>query len=160
MPTCFPQRTKNHVADELSNRFFASSLPENWASHAPPKDYGVDLIVDIFDGEQATGLELLIQLKSTKLSNDKTFETVRLKTTTYNYLWNKLQVVLIVKFVIPQNEAYWILLKDVPIPNQSNKSFSIRIPKANRLSSIDWNFVKSYVEDVTQRKLTAQRERH
>lgn len=157
MPLRYPIRTENHNREELSERFFNSILPRNWYSYKPGHDYGVDLIVDIFEGEEATGLELLIQLKSTDTANNSEVETIPLNITTYNHLWGKLQVVMIVKFVIPENEAYWVLLKDVPTPNQENFSFSITIPKENRLSRIDWNEIKEYISQVTDRKLAAQR---
>ena len=157
MPLAFPQRTENHNREELSVRFFNNLLPENWYSYPPRNDYGVDLIVDIFEGTRATGLELLIQLKSTNNSNESNYETVRMNIATYNLLWSKLQVVMIIKYVIPENEAYWILLKDVPSPNQDNDTFSFYIPKENRLSEIDWDEIKNYIRDVTDRKMAAQR---
>lgn len=151
-----PQRTQNHNNEELSERFFNSSLPENWCSHRPDNDYGVDLIVDLFEGTNATGLELIVQLKSTQSTTDGDTETQIFSVSTYNYLWRKLQVAMIVKYVIPENEAYWILLKDVPSPNQENDNFTIHIPRANRLSQINWNEIKDYIETVTDRKLAAQ----
>jgi Domain of unknown function (DUF4365) len=151
-----PQRPQNHNREELSERFFNSCLPGNWYSHKPQNDYGIDLIVDLFDGSDATGLELLVQLKSTGNPNDSAIEKQGLDTSTYNYLKRKLQVVMIVKYVIPDDEAYWILLKDVPSPNQRNKSLTIHIPKENRLSEINWDNIKEYVRGVTDRKLAAQ----
>jgi hypothetical protein len=152
-----PQRPQNHNSEELSERFFNSCLPENWYSYKLKNDYGVDLVVDIFDGSNATGLELLIQLKSANKSNDSDFENQRLSTSTFNYLKGKLQVVMIVKYIIPDNAAYWILLKDIPIPNQNNGSLTIHIPKTNRLSEINWDDILEYVSVVTDRKLTAQK---
>ena len=60
----YPQRSNTHQLEELSERFFINSLPRNWRSEKPVGDYGVDLQVDIFENDNATGLELLIQLKS------------------------------------------------------------------------------------------------
>jgi hypothetical protein len=151
-----PQRPQNHIREELSVRFFNSCLPENWVSHKPQNDYGIDLIVDLFDGTDASGLELLIQLKSTGESNDSESESQVLNTSTYNLLKIKLQVVMIVKYVVPDNEAYWILLKDVPNPNQDHESLTIHIPKENKLSEINWDRIKEYVRGVTDRKIAAQ----
>ena len=114
------------------------------------------MIVDLFEGTDATGLELLVQLKSSENSNEAENEIQTLRVATYNYLWRKLQVVLIVKYVVPDNEAYWILLKDVPSPNQDNETITVQIPKENRLSDIDWEAIKGYVQEVTDRKLAAQ----
>ncbi len=153
----FPQRPKNHNLEELSERYFNNCLPNNWYSYKPENDYGVDLIVDLFEGIYATGLELLIQLKSSNNSNELPTEQIRLNVSTYNYLIRKLQVVMLVKYVRVENEAYWILLKGVPEPNQDNLSFTINIPKENRLSVINWDAIKSYIREVTERKLAAQK---
>lgn len=151
-----PQRPRTHNIEELSERFFNNHLPDNWFSHKPDNDYGVDLIVDLFDGTDATGLELLVQLKSSENRNNSDQESQTLRVATYNYLLRKLQVVLLVKYVVPDNEAYWILLKDMPSPNQDNDTFTVHIPKANRLSQINWEEIRDYVQEVTNRKLAAQ----
>jgi len=57
---------------------------------------------------------------------------------------------------VTDNEAYWILLKDVPSPNQDNESVTVKIPKENKLSTIDWDAIKDYIQEVTDRKLAAQ----
>jgi hypothetical protein len=152
----YPQRNDAHQLEELSMRFFANALPRNWHSEKPGADYGVDLKVDIFEKTDATGLELLVQLKSSHDANDAEYETVRLNTSTYNYLWDKLQVVMLVKYVEAEKEAYWLLLSDVPEPNQEQDSFTVRIPKQNRLSSINWQEIQEYVRQVTNGKIATR----
>jgi hypothetical protein len=132
-------------------------LPENWTAEKPGSDYGVDLRVDIFEGEYATGLELLIQLKASDTSTDGENESIRLRTTTYNHLWDKLQVVMLVKYIADENEAYWLLLSKVPEPNQGQDTFTVSIPKQNKLSNIDWEDIKQYIREVTDEKLAARR---
>lgn len=153
----YPQRHPNHTKEELSVRFFNSSLPNNWTSYSPEHDYGVDRIVDIFDDTEATGLTLSIQLKSSANSHGEEFEVVTPRVATYNYLNDRLEVVMIVKFIVPEKEAYWILLKDVPPPNQENETFTIRIPKENKLSTISWDDIHDHIREVTDRKLAAQK---
>jgi hypothetical protein len=153
----YPQRNDSHQLETLSERFFANSLPRNWRHDKPGGDYGVDIKVDIFEDNSATGLELLVQLKASRGASTSEFETIHLKTTTYNYLWDKLQVVMLMKYVEAENEAYWLLLSDVPEPNQEQESFTIRIPKENRLSTIDWLRIQKYVRDVTNGKTATRR---
>jgi hypothetical protein len=64
---------------------------------------------------------------------------------------------MLVKFIAKENEAYWLLLKDVPAPSQNQKSFTVQIPRVHRLSQIDWGQIQSYVRGVSGRKLAAQR---
>jgi hypothetical protein len=157
MDRAFPIRAESHQLEELSERYFRDSLPKHWAAEKPPNDYGVDLRVDLFEGNQATGLELLVQLKaSAKPTGDDT-ETVRLKTATYNLLCNKLQVTMLVKYVEGEGEAYWLLFRDIPAPSQDQDTFTVHIPKANCLSVIKWLDVQAYVRSVTDTKLAAMR---
>jgi hypothetical protein len=60
----FPQKPESHQLEEISERFFRTRFPQNWRPERPGGDYGVDLKVDIFEGDDATGLELLVQLKA------------------------------------------------------------------------------------------------
>ena len=153
----FPTRPQAHILEKLSERFLNQHLPDNWTSEKPEVDYGIDLRVDIFEGEKATGLELLIQLKASEKANDGDNETVQLKTKTYNHLSDKLQVVMLVKYVKEENEAYWLLLSNVPEPSQEHETFTVRIPKTNKLSSINWRQIEQYVRQVTDEKLVARR---
>jgi hypothetical protein len=153
----FPVRHETHKLEELSRRFFTTSLPQNWVDETPGNDYGIDVRVDLFDGSAATGLELLVQLKASKRSRRAEFETVQLGVSTYNYLSAKLQVVMIVKYVHAEKEAYWQLLRNIDAPPQDQKTFTVRIPKANRLSAIDWPAIQQIIREVTDRKSAAQR---
>lgn len=157
MSRAFPIRSESHQLEELSERYFRDFLPRNWTAEKPANDYGVDLIVYIFEENKATGLELLVQLKaSAEPTGDKT-ETVRLKTTTYNLIWNKLQVAILIKYVESEGEAYWLLFKDIPPPSQHQETFTIHIPKKNRISMIRWHDIQTYVRSVTDKKLAAMR---
>jgi Domain of unknown function (DUF4365) len=87
MSKAFPVRDASHQLEELSERFFVGCLPKNWAWDRPANDYGVDLHIDLFEGDLATGLELLVQLKASAKVSEGHSETVRLKTATYSLLW-------------------------------------------------------------------------
>lgn len=153
----FPTRSDAHVLEEASERIFRSALPRDWTCEKPEHDYGIDLRVDIFENGQATGLELLVQLKSSLGPSDGAAETVRLKTTTYRYLWEKLQVVMLVKFVETDAEAYWMWLRDIAQPRDDRETFTLQIPKANRLSTMNWEMITAYVRRVTDTKTAAMR---
>lgn len=157
MERAFPVRSESHQIEELSERFFRDSLPKNWVAEKPANDYGVDLRVDLFEGNQATGLELLVQLKASAKPTGGEAEAVRLKVATYNYLWDKLQVGMLVKYVESEGDAYWLLFRDIPQPQAGQDTFTVRIPKANRLSAIAWPEVQAYVRGVTDEKLAAMR---
>lgn len=152
----YPTRTNTHNLETLSERFFQNALPRNWVAQRLSNDYGVDLKVDIFEGTQATGLEFLVQLKSSERASESQMERIRLELKTYNHLANKLQVVMLVKYVEELNEAYWLLLLDVPPPKQGRKTFTVHLPKENTLSTIPWKKIESHVGRVTRDKLTTR----
>lgn len=154
----YPQRHENHSLEEMSNLFFRQSLPRDWNVNTIDRDYGQDLNVEIAENGVYKGLEFIVQLKSSHVPNtidNKERQTFNIST--YNYLWGNLRVVLIVKFIEIENEAYWLLLKDVPEPNQENKTFTIKLDRSNTLSTIDWNQIKEYVRNISNRKLEAVR---
>lgn len=153
----YPQRPAAHRLEEASRRFFLQCLPENWTCEHPPNDYGVDLRIDIFEGDDATGLELLVQLKAAERSAEGDTESVVLRRATYNLLRDKLQIVMLVKYSRSENEGYWLLLSDAPRPRLDRDSITVPIPKQNRLSQIDWERIKLHVRDVTDTKLAAMR---
>ena len=153
----YPIRSNSHQLEEVSFRYFRNLLPENWLAEKVVNDYGVDLKVEIFENKQAVGLELDVQLKASIKNDRKNFVCIRLKTSTYNYLWDRLQVVMLVKFIKIEEEAYWILLGEVPEPNQKQKTFTIQIPKSNKLSNINWIEIRNYVRLVRDKKLKNRR---
>jgi hypothetical protein len=155
----YPQRPHIHVLETISERFFEGCLPPSWTTRTTENDYGIDRYVDICAEQEASPLEFLVQLKSSEAESRGDTEIIQLKVSTYNYLWDKLQVVLLAKYCEEANEAYWLLLKDVPEPSQDNETFTIRIPKTNTLSTIDWNEIKKYVNYVSKGKLEAWRHR-
>jgi hypothetical protein len=156
----YPIRHSNHSLEEKSITFFRQCLPEDWNINPIARDYGQDLNIEIIENGMYQGLELVIQLKSSKAANTVAdSESQTFKVSTYNYLWGNLRVVMIVKFIELENEAYWTLLKDVQSPNQDNETFTINLPRQNKLSTLDWNIIAGYVKNVTDIKLAAMRVR-
>lgn len=154
----YPIRHENHTLEEKSIIFFRNYLPDDWNVNSIDRDYGQDLNIEIAENRVYKGLEFIVQLKSSNASDiNGADERQSLRVSTYNYLWDNLRVVLLVKYVEADKEAYWILLKDVPEPNQDNETFTIRIPRQNRLSELNWNDIADYVRDITHRKLKTVR---
>lgn len=156
-----PQRPESHqlATDSINN--FKAALPRNWDSSTPENDYGIDLVVHIFRDTSATGQELLVQLKASRNSNATTSgnsERITLNVSTYNMLMSKLQVVMLVKYVADENQAYWQLLSQIDEPNQSQETMTVHIPRKNVLSEITWQQISRYVDHIHHEKL-GRRER-
>lgn len=51
MNAVYPVRATAHQLEERSRRFLVGNLPGNWAHETLAHDYGVDLKIDIFEGQ-------------------------------------------------------------------------------------------------------------
>jgi hypothetical protein len=75
------RRSANQVKEENSLPIFRSCLPDQWVTHSYGSDYGIDLVVELFDYldekeevAETLGENIFIQLKSSK---SVVFDTVR-----------------------------------------------------------------------------------
>ena len=153
----FPQRHNTHILEQQSETYLRAKLPQEWTVNRPQNDYGVDFQLGIAEDGELRGLELIVQLKaSLDSTNHENREEIRIRTTTYNYLRKLLTVVMFVKYVANENEAYWILLRDIPGPNDpAQETFTVHVPKENRLSIIDWPGNIHLIRAITNLKLGA-----
>jgi hypothetical protein len=104
-------------------------------------------------------LNFIVQLKSSEDPSGNTdYETIVLKISTFHYLKKLLNVVLLIKYISSENEAYWLLLEDVNPPERV-KSFTVRIPRVNKLSELDWNDIVDQVRTISDIKLEAVQNR-
>ena len=92
-----PIRDSNKILESKSLLFFRSNIPENWTTTVPDDDYGVDLIVNIFEGRHPA-YDFEIQLKASENAKVGVFEKATLKLSTYNYLVARLHVIMFVKY--------------------------------------------------------------
>jgi hypothetical protein len=150
----FPIRHATHNLEQKSEAFLRNHIPNEWVINRPQNDYGIDFQLSITEDGQLRGLELVIQLKASKNSSgNKNTESFQLKTSTYNYLRKILTVVMFVKYVESENEAYWELLRNIDPPADENqKTFTAHIPKEKRLSAINWNETAAIVRQITDLK--------
>ncbi|EKY4875674.1 DUF4365 domain-containing protein [Vibrio alginolyticus] len=63
------RRTQTHITDTLAVREIISKLPGDWLVRGlEERDYGIDLSIELYDGENPTGCFGLIQVKGTSKS--------------------------------------------------------------------------------------------
>lgn len=156
MPTRFPQRPQSHRLEDESIAFLMRHLPHDWTCDRPQHDYGVDMRLGLASAGQVNGHQLVVQLKSSSSEPAGATVAVRLDVSSLNLLRNMLEVALLVKYVSTESEAYWLLLKDFAAhPLDGQKTITVRIPRANRVSASPWIQIARYVEAVHVRKLHA-----
>jgi len=153
----FPRRHDTHVLEQKSETFLRNKLPQDWVINRLQNDYGVDFLIGITENGELRGLELIIQLKASgRSSGHGNTESIKLKISTYRYLRNLLSVVMVVKYVESENEAYWQFLREISPPtNHGQRSFTVHIPKVQKLSTIHWEETAALVKRITDLKLGA-----
>ena len=153
----FPIRHETHTLEQKSETFFRKNIPQDWIINSPQKDYGVDFQIGIIEGRELKGLELLVQLKASEESNGtEDSEPFKLKVSTYNYLRSLLTVVILIKYIESEGEAYWEFLREISPPmNEDQSTFTICIPKTKKLSTTQWDEITATVRQVTDLKLGA-----
>jgi hypothetical protein len=70
MPS-MPRRPENHRKEEASERAFRQEAPDGWLIRRVDNDYGIDLEVELFDGDAATALTFKVQLKAKRVARGK-----------------------------------------------------------------------------------------
>lgn len=80
------KRTSTHVIDTRAVRNVISTMPDNWLVRGlEERDYGIDLKVELFQGESPTGGFALIQVKGTEAGFDATDSLQGFPTRTLEY---------------------------------------------------------------------------
>jgi tetratricopeptide (TPR) repeat protein len=147
-----PHRHTSHILEEQSNRYFRNALPIGWIVDVPT-DYGIDYNIGIVSNEEVTGMNFSVQLKAKREDKNSEFVTITLKRSTVNLFSTRLEPVLLVCYLVKENEAYWEWFTDNLIDLTKNqKSCSIKISKANRVSNLNWNLVENNVAKIFNRK--------
>jgi tetratricopeptide (TPR) repeat protein len=149
-----PQRHNNHILETESSKFFNFQVPNEWYIDKPGHDYGIDYVVNIATNNQATGLSFSVQLKSKIKEKNNRFTSIKLKHSTLGLFNTKLEPVLLVAYVREEKEAYWCWYNELVIDlTSSQKAYTISIPKANKLSQIDWSEISKYVQNIFSVKM-------
>ncbi|MFJ3474326.1 DUF4365 domain-containing protein [Microbacterium maritypicum] len=102
-----PKRVQQHKLESRSGAIFAVACPDSWAVHTidGSLDYGRDRWVEVFDdGDEATGIEFGVQLKSAAAA--KKPPSVKLKRTTLN-LWESLPTPTLIFFYDKATDSSW-----------------------------------------------------
>ncbi|GBF21897.1 MULTISPECIES: DUF4365 domain-containing protein [Arenibacter] len=149
MSTSLPNRHETHILETESNKYFANCIPNEWYIDKPEHDYGIDYIVNLVSHGEVTGLNFSVQLKSTKSKNTGNYVFATIKHSTLSLFNIRLEPVLIIVYVKDENEAYWYWYDDLKIDlTRLQKSYRIKVPKTNKLSRIDTDYVFEYVQNV------------
>lgn len=121
-----PQRPRSHELEAESRRAFESALPSLWTTGAPADDYGVDLEVEIFSDNAATGMKFAVQLKGTDQADIEDALRVRMKRSTIRYLRQLDVPVLVVRYHAPTGTLYTNWLDEFRYSAGETESVTLR----------------------------------
>lgn len=150
-----PIRPRTHVLERESINNLHENIPNEWVIQQMTNDYGVDYLVEIVQDQEVNGNFFSVQLKAT----DTTFEnqnnvTFRMNTSTIRYLMNRVELVMLILYVSNEDQAYWIWLRDIAgNVNYENRTYTVRIPKQNRLTNINWDRINEFSDHIGDRKI-------
>ncbi|WP_249414458.1 DUF4365 domain-containing protein [Marinifilum caeruleilacunae] len=155
-----PIRPRAHVLERESINNLHENIPNEWVIQQIPNDYGVDNFVEIVQNQEVNGNVFSIQLKATdNVFENQDYVSVRMRTPTIRYLMNRVELVMIILFVSNENQSYWIWLRDIAEHvNYDNATLTVRIPKQNRLNTINWNRIMEFTELIRNAKVEAARD--
>ncbi len=101
-----PQRPRTHVVETESRRAFRNLLPSEWVPRVVEPDYGIDEVVEVFEGNNATGLSFYVQIRATDDTDLKRALAARFRLEQLNYFAAQDLPVLIVRFHAPSGRLY------------------------------------------------------
>jgi len=148
-----PIRHRNHEIETLSERYFNKLVPVNWVVNKLQLDYGIDLNCEISIDKRVTGMNFSIQLKGKEKESNKECIKIPIKRTTISRWLNKLEPIMIIVYIVDEDEAFWLWFEDNTVNlTLKNESFTISIPRKNKLSKVNWSDYLEYVEKIFKKR--------
>ncbi len=127
-----PTRPRSHQLEDISLAAFRALLPVAWVVRDKPKDYGVDLEVELFEGNGAsTGFVFLVQVRGT--DNRAKADRLTLKVDQIKYFSSLDLPVLVARYCDAAAiwHVEWSFNMGCGIPEQQ-KSFTHRFDATNQ----------------------------
>jgi hypothetical protein len=90
----FPKRPKSHVTGDRAVRLFKAACAPAWVVAEVTPDYGLDLRIELTEGDEVIGQEIHVQVKGSSRPV-KEQPTVEIRQSTINYWLAKLAPILI-----------------------------------------------------------------
>ncbi|MGC1120327.1 MAG: tetratricopeptide repeat protein [Candidatus Methanofastidiosia archaeon] len=141
------KRTKEHVLETESRRALESLLPPEWIFRVKILDYGIDVEIEIVEGEEVTNKVLWIQLKATESMKGKV--SYKMRTDYLKYYEGCPLPVVILYWTKSENNFYYIFAQEY-----IDKILSKNNPDWRRQKTVTIIF-DSKLENIEELKSTA-----
>lgn len=134
-------RPRQHVLESISDRKLRNLIPDEWVIRKLESDYGIDYMVEIFEGGFSTGNMFFIQLKGTDKNEEKKDEIkyqVKIKHLKY---YNTIPNPILFMIYSTKADAFWGIwsnnIKDILTEEQLNQdSVSVVLTKYNIINNL------------------------
>ena len=143
-----PQRGPTHRTDTKALRQIIAQLHEDWIiRNVEERDYGIDMQLELFDGDTPTGYMTLIQVKGTE--NSLSAENAKLGVKTLHYAELFSIPFFLFRTSLADNETEFIWLQKYvatdlevlnPMWRTNQEKVAIQVPGENRLSKNQQKF--------------------
>lgn len=109
-----PHRVKNHVIDEKACKIVSIKLGEEWVERdVTGRDFGIDKIIERFEGEYATSEIMMLQIKGTESVIDENNPRLSISTKTLLYAeWFASPFILIYCSINNPQQCYYLWLQE------------------------------------------------
>lgn len=137
------KRPQEHVKEDISRKILESKLPDRWILRDIEPDYGLDKSLEIVEGEDVTGKEILIQLKGTEKPDlHEKYVSFSLDTKNLRYYLERDTPVVLIVVDINTDSCYWVFVQkyafeilNIKKPDwRTQESVTIRIPLNQKVS--------------------------
>jgi hypothetical protein len=139
----FPQRPASHVTGDRAIQLFLSACDPEWVVSPLPKDYGLDLRVEVARGQRVTGEEFFVQVKG-RAGIDPNREyppKARVKQATINYWLGKLHPTLIALVDTDDGVLFfdWLEHAYADYPQAKERNGWVRLPLRKNSEAHDFH---------------------
>lgn len=100
------QRPRSHQIENISRAKLYDIIPDGWVIRNITDDYGIDVLVEIFQNEKSTGKLFCIQLKSTDKDIYGTDTELRIEVKHLEY-YKSLDLPVIILYYSVKKNIYW-----------------------------------------------------
>jgi len=134
-------RPRQHVLESISDRKLRNLIPDEWVIRKLESDYGIDYMVEIFEGGFSTGNMFFIQLKGTDKNQEKKDEVkYQVKIKHLNY-YNTIPNPILFMIYSTKADSFWGIwsnnIKDILTEEQlSQDSVSVVLTKKNIINNL------------------------
>lgn len=142
-----PKRAATHRTDTKALRLIMGQLNEDWViRNLEERDYGIDLQLELFDGDVPTGFMVLVQVKGTENSLAAESAQIPVKTLHYAELFSIPFFLFRTSLKDKETEFIWLqkyIATDLQILNpkwRTRKDLTIHVPPDNKLSNNEEKF--------------------